>query len=161
MGSVVRGGVASRASAKRRVNSAISASPTMRGGAIRMRWSLAALTIRPSSRARAATAPATGSVSPMPSSSPRPWTSVTSGEPMPRIAARSCSPAHPRVLDQTRPLDLAEHGVGGRGGERVAAEGGAVLAGLEQVGCRPEGDESPDREAAPMPLARRDGIRDT
>ena len=63
------------------------------------------------------------------------------------------------VLDQSGSLDFAEHGIAGRGRKRVAPEGAAVLAGLEQLGCRAEGDECPDRHAAGDALREDEGIR--
>ncbi len=62
------------------------------GGAMRMEVGLIAFTIRPASSAAAATAGAASCTVPMPISSPRPRTSVTTGEPRPSTAARISRP---------------------------------------------------------------------
>ena len=65
---------------------------------------------------------------------------------------------HGDVLEQAVGLDGAEHGERRRAGDRVAAEGGAVVAGLEQLAGRAEADAGADREAAAQPLGERDDV---
>ena len=148
---------ASSARPKRSANSSISASPMMSGGAMRIVESFAAFTMRPARIASAATAVATGSVSATPMSRPRPRVPATSGEPRPSTRSRICAAAQGGVLDEPGALDLAEHGVRDRGGERVAAERRAVLALRVERGGAAERDEAADRE--PAADALRDGDR--
>ena len=62
------------------------------------------------------------------------------------------------VLEQAVGLDRVEHGERGGAGDRVAAEGGAVVAGLEQVAGVAEGDAGADRDAAAEALGDGDDV---
>jgi hypothetical protein len=62
------------------------------------------------------------------------------------------------VGDESRAIDLAEHGQGGRRRERIAAEGRAVRARVEEVAGGAEGDERADREAAADALGDGDRV---
>ena len=62
------------------------------------------------------------------------------------------------VLEQTVLLDGVEDGEGGGAGHRVPAEGGAVVAGLQEGGRLAEGDAGADRDAAAQPLGDGDDV---
>ena len=155
----VQGRMLARARLKRAMNSAISTSPMMSGGASRMVLGFGALTMRPSRSAAATTRAATGCPSATPMQEALPRMPVISGESIAAMTSRSCCSAARGVLDESGRLDLGEHGVGGGRRERVAAEGAAVLAGIEQLGRVAEGDERADREAAADALGERDRVR--
>ena len=140
--------------AKASSNSSISTSPMMSGGAMRMVSSLAALTMRPCSSAAAATAVATGSVSATPMSRPRPRHPGDQRESSDDALAQLRA-ALGGVRDEPGALDLAEHGVGDRGRERVAAERRAVLALASRAGRRraPKVTSAPIGNPPPMPFA--------
>ena len=81
-----------------------------------------------------------------PISRPSPRTSVTRGS-----AARPSRSFWPSTVTcSSRPvvLDGADHGERGGAGDRVAAERGAVVAGLEQLAGGADADAGADREAA-------------
>ena len=62
------------------------------------------------------------------------------------------------VLEQTVLLDGVEDGERGGAGHRVPAEGGAVVAGLQQGGRLAERDAGADRDAAAQPLGDGDDV---
>src|SRR5207244_2183215 len=63
-----------------------------------------------------------------------------------------------RVLDQLVAQDRPNRGRAGRAGERIAAEGRAVVARLEH-GDPILGHAGPDRHAAAEPLGQREDVR--
>ena len=62
------------------------------------------------------------------------------------------------VADEVLALDLGEHRARDGGAEGVAAERGAVRAGVEQLARGAEGDQRADREAAADALRDRDRV---
>ena len=143
-------------------NSAISASPMMRGGARRMLVSLGALMMRPRCRAAAATT-ARGDGFGQPDADEQPLAAhlgVHRGDPMrSMIAARNSAAPAGRVGDEARALDLGEHGIRRGGRQRVAAEGAAVLSGGEEVARGTVRDERADRDSPADALGHGDRIR--
>ena len=76
------------------------------------------------------------------------------GEPVAELLAE-----HGDVLEQALGLDRADDGERGSAGDRVAAERGAVVAGLEQVTRRADAEAGADREAAAEPLGHGHDVR--
>ena len=112
------------------------------------------MTRKPASRAAASTTAATGAVRTMPSHSPRPRTSRTSGW-TPSRRARRWSPSDGGGLQQPLLLDGAQHGERRGAGDRAAAEGRAVVA----LGERARGPAVRDDRADRQPAAERLGER--
>ena len=116
------------------MNSSSSASPMMSGGARRMVESFAALTIRPPSRAAATTRPRhrlgeADADEQSPAAHPGDERRADAEDALAQLVAAARG-----VLDEPGALDLAEHRVRHRRGERVAAERRAVLALREELG---------------------------
>ena len=101
--------------------------------------------------------PACGS--PMPISRPAPRTVRTSGWPSPSTPVAISLPTCVDVVEQAVLGDRAQHGERGGAAHRVAAERGAVLAGLQQVApAAPSADARADRQAAAEALGERDDV---
>ena len=80
----------------------------------------------------------------------------------PSIAGEAGAQVLPHLADVGQDVlafEDVQGGEGGRGGHRVAAEGGPVLAGGQQRGrFRAEGHEGADREAAAQALGEGHGV---
>ena len=144
------------APARPRGTSRPAASVSTSGGASRTRSGVGLLMMKPASSAAAVTSAESGSVRSRPISSPAPRTSVTRSSAAEAVAQVVAEVGD--VLEQAVLLDRVHHRERCRGGDRVAAEGGAVVAGLEQVGRLAGGDAGTDREAARQALGDGDDV---
>ena len=140
-------------------NASTSSSPMTNGGARRTRPGVGLLMMKP----RASAAAATSADRVLDQVEPDQQAAAADlghpgvgGQPGPEPLADGRDPVEQAVL-----LDDVEDREGGRAGDRVAAEGGAVVARLEQRGGVTQGDAGADRDAAAEALGDGDDVGPT
>ena len=141
------------------MNSAISTSPMMSGGARRMRRVVRGVDDESVRASAAATTSATsGRPGRRRAAGPRPRTSVDQRSRSAAIPARSCSP-RAAALPTGRPLDLAEHGVrGARSRAGCRRRWCRAGPGWNRSAAAPKVTRAPIGKPPPMPLATRDRV---
>ncbi len=134
----------------RSIAQSISSRVMTSGGAKRIVFTWVSLHSRPSrlSASQNRRAPPASGFSSMPIQRPLPRISLTCGELIARRRSMKYSPEWRRVLDQPLLDQHLERRPRHRAGERVAAEGRAVVAGLEDAHDLVVGEDRRDRQAA-------------
>ena len=154
--SSVRGIAASRIAGQAESSALTSSSVTTSGGASRIRSGVGLLMMKP--RCLGGRGDGGGDVGAQVETDQQPLAAHLGDPRVGGEAVAELLTEHGGVLEQVLGLDGPDHCEGGRAGHRVAAEGGAVVAGLEQVACGADGDAGADREAAAEALGDGDEV---